>query len=97
MPDPYIDTGFADIEGEMSMTIGTGAAYQLDEGVYYTTYIRTAPGNTSSDSGKVNGQRGLNTCPIGATGGWCVYASETEPLLPAWQHSVPGADDWWHY
>lgn len=97
MPDPYIDTGFADIAGELSMTVGTGAAYQLDEGVYYTTYIRTAPGNTSSDAGKVNGQRGFNTCPIGATGGWCVYARATEKLLPAWQHSAPGADDWWHY
>jgi len=97
LPDAYLDTGFLDGDGELGMTIGTGAAYQLDAGVNYTTYIRTAPGNATSDTGKVNGQRGLNLCPIGLTGGWCVFARETEKLLPAWSRSAPGRTDWTHY
>jgi len=97
LPDGYLDTGLLDGDGELSMTIGTGAAYQLDAGVYYTTYIRTAPGNATSDTGKVNGQRGLNLCPIGFTGGWCVSARGTEKLLPAWNHSAPGLTYWTHY
>ncbi len=96
LPDAYLDTGFLDGDGELSLTIGTGAAYQLDANVNYTTYIRTAPGNATTDSGKVNGQRGLNLCPIGLTGGWCVFARETEKLLPAWNHTVPGANNWTH-
>jgi len=96
LPDGYLDTGFLDGNGEMTMTIGTGAAYQLDANVTYTTYIRTTPGNATSDSGKVNGQRGLNLCPIGLTGGWCVFARATEKLLPAWNHSAPGSTDWTH-
>lgn len=97
LPDAYLDTGFLDSPNELSMTIGTGAAYQLDTGVYYTTYIRTAPGNAASDTGKVNGQRGHNYCPIGFTGGWCVEGSATERLLPAWSHSAPGLTYWTHY
>ncbi len=97
LPDAYLDTGFLDGDGELGLTIGTGAAYQLDADVNYTTYIRTAPGNAMSDTGKVNGQRGLNLCPIGLTGGWCVFARGTEKLLPAWSHSAPGRTDWTHY
>jgi hypothetical protein len=97
LSDGYLDVEFGNGSGELGATIGTGAANQLDANVDYTTYIRTTPGNATTDTGKMNGQRGLNLCLHGFTSGWCILARATEPLLAAWNHPVPGATNWTHY
>jgi hypothetical protein len=82
-----IDTAASDGDDEPTFTIGTGTR-DMDAATNYTTYMRTPKGNSSSDTGKLNAQRGRTVCfPFN---GWCTFARDTSPLVPAWQHAVPG-------
>lgn len=82
-----IDTAASDGDDEPTFTIGTGTR-DMDAATNYTTCMRTPKGNSSSDTGKLNAQRGRTVCfPFN---GWCTFARDTSPLVPAWQHAVPG-------
>ncbi|MFL6137389.1 MAG: fibronectin type III domain-containing protein [Frankiaceae bacterium] len=90
LPLAYGDTAFDDGTTYPTYTVGSADATRLHAYTHYWTYYETWHGNWYSDTAKVNGQRGhrVNSwCSLGWT--WCVFASRTKPILPAWTVSVP--------
>lgn len=96
LPYPYLDTRYGDNSGEKAYTIGSASAISIKSSTdyYYQTYIRTADGNTGSDSAKIQAQKGYRN-PTSCYSTWCSYASETINLISAWNVSVPGSATWW--
>ena len=95
MPAAYLDTELFNGTSNLGRTIGISNAAGLAEDVTYTTYIRTPNGTAASDFGSAKGQAGRNWC-AGVTSTWCVFALDTEDLLPAWIHLIPGQNSWVH-
>jgi hypothetical protein len=95
MPQAYLDTeAFNPSNHELGYTIGTGDAKKLHPSQYYFTSIFASNGNASTDRGKVNGQRGHRFATGWCHRAWCIFPDSTEPLLPAWGHTVPGSNVW---
>ena len=90
MPNKYKDTQFADGNKEYTFTVGTSDARKLKSGKTYTTYFRTAYGNTTVDSAKINLQRG-NRSPSFCHSTWCIFAESTHrlPETKGVWHSIP--------
>lgn len=93
LPRAYRDTNFSDGSNERSYTIGTADASQLVLNTSYYTWYETTTGNTSSDSGKVTGQRGERS-PSFCYSSWCVWPKATAVYIRAWQLSVPSSRTW---
>lgn len=90
LPRPYLDSRAMDPAGEKAYVIGCSDAdsIQANTGYWYSTYIRTANGNTNIDKAKLQAQlayRNPSWC-YGNT--WCVPESlVTVNLVPAWHMS----------
>ncbi len=93
LPQSYLDTGFADGNKEKGYTVGTAKASDLTANRSYYTQIWTNLGNASSDTGKLNGQRGKRI-PDWCYSTWCIFPQATTFLVPAWQVPVPGSMSW---
>ena len=96
-PYAYLDTQKFDSADEPGYTVGFHDVSALSTNVNYSTYIRTNLGNSGSDTGKVNGQE-LPKTHCGCAHPWCIglIGGSSEPLLPAWNHGVPGTTHWTH-
>jgi len=87
MPSAYLDTPASDGTDELSFTVGTFDATQLNSGKrYYTTIVATW-GNTTYDSAKLQGQRGRRI-PTGCYSEWCVFATATDRIINAWNKKL---------
>lgn len=93
LPRDYLDTGFRDSSSEPSRTVGSADATRIAANKNYFTSIRTKLGNSSTDTAKLQGQRGHRS-PSWCHITWCVFADATEPLVPAWQYMIPGSVRW---
>lgn len=96
LPSAYLDTQFADGSSELNYTVGS--AYARGIQAYTTFYYRIdiKNGNSTSDTAKVQGQLGERN-PDWCYSTWCIYALQTEKLIPAWEQTIPGTKSWTHY
>lgn len=89
-PYAYLDTRFSDPSTEESYTIGCAKAENLQSYNVYITYIVTDHGTSNPDNGKISGQIGSRT-PQSCYSTWCVFSSQTESIVSAWDVDVPGS------
>lgn len=75
MDDAYLDTQFGDKVEERNYSVGTSRGSKLDANVLYETYFRTTYGNSSTDTFKVNMQRGTRV-PTTCDSTWCIFGRE---------------------
>lgn len=88
MPRGYLDTAFGDSDDERVYTVGTWDAKQLVDNTIYKTYFRTAYGNSSTDTAKVNAQRG-NRTPSICHSTWCIFARQTIRIPSSGWFAIP--------
>jgi hypothetical protein len=93
LPDKYNDTQAFDSSDEKVYTVGTADVQQLQPNRTYYTLIRTAPGNSATDTGKVDAQAGVRF-PAACHRTWCVFPEDTKFMIHAWDYSVPGTMAW---
>lgn len=97
LPRAYLDTRFGDPAGEVAYVIGCADGDAIQLNTWYWSQIRTAKGDSNTDLAKLFGQLGYRS-PSGCYTTWCVFASQTEPVVGSWSTpwaiSVP-ADHWW--
>jgi len=95
LPRAYFDTRAMDADGEKAYTIGSAKAsdIQANTGYWYLNYIRTANGNTNTDSGKLQAQLGYRS-PSWCYSTWCSFSESIINLIPAWKVGVPGSWYW---
>lgn len=89
MPNGYKDTKLLDGANERTYTIGTSDARKLKYNTQYKTYFRTKKGNSSTDSGKVNVQRG-NRTPSVCHSTYCIFGKQSVYYIPAGTLKLPG-------
>jgi hypothetical protein len=93
LPRKYNDTRWEDSDNEPTYSVGTADAFALQAGKKYFTLMRTAPGNASSDRGKLVGQIGRRE--IGRCyKTWCIDSRDSKFLVDAWYVPVPGTKTW---
>lgn len=93
LPRKYWDVRVFDSGNELNFAMGSADARRLVAGTQYWTYIRSKPGNASSDTAKISAQRG-HRWPSFCYSTWCIYPDATNHVVPAWAFSVPG-NYWW--
>ena len=92
LPDAYKDVTAFDNNNELQLTLGTPDLPDVAASTWYSTYMRTEPGNWNVDRAKVQGQLGHHIA--GCESPWCVFADETRRLISPWLHIVPGVSYW---
>lgn len=96
MPNGYLDTAFGDSADELTWTVGTSDAAKLAANTQYRTYVRTTNGNASSDTSKVNAQKGVRI-PSWCYSTWCVNSRQTVryPTAGGTWLGIPGTWTWY--
>lgn len=92
IPDPYLDTQFADSTNENNIAVGTYSAYNLTSGTWYETTIRLKSTTSSSSKYKISGQKGywiMQKSPL------TVFGSATSTIMPFNSYFLaPDTRDW---
>lgn len=89
-PGPYLDWNAFDTTDELTYTVGTWNVARLQPKVAYSTMIYTDRGDADTDLGKLNSQRGWNSCSPLPGNGACIFPRATQRQILAWDHPVPG-------